>query len=107
MKTVRGCLKPPVDRKSVRRVLDSGPYILYRIVEDHGFIQQYEGTLYGLTEIKHAARKIIILAAESILGPVILHTCTQVSMNSPTRRSATLSISSEGKIQTSLACWKV
>ena len=61
-------LKPPVDRKSVRRVLDSGPYILYRVAEDHGFIPQYEGILSGLTDIKHAARKIIILVAESILG---------------------------------------
>ncbi len=62
-------VRPPVDRKSVRRVLDSGPYVMYRVAEDHGFVRQYEETLYGLTAIKHAARKIIILAAESLLGP--------------------------------------
>ena len=62
-------LRPPVDRKSVRRVLDSGPYILYRIAEDQGFIRQYEDVLSNLTMIKHAAKKIIILAAESVLGP--------------------------------------
>ncbi len=62
-------VKPPVDRKSVRRVLDSGPYVMYRVAEDHGFVRQYEDTLHGLTTIKHAAGKIIILAAESMLGP--------------------------------------
>ena len=62
-------VRPPVDRKSVRRVLDSGPYVMYRAAEDHGFIRQYESMLDGLTGIKHAAKKIIILAAECILGP--------------------------------------
>ncbi|EQD74545.1 transposase (IS4), partial [mine drainage metagenome] len=62
-------LKPPVDRKSVRRVLDSGPYVMYRVAEDHGFIRQYDEVMANLTGIKHAARKVIILAAESILGP--------------------------------------
>ena len=41
---------------------------MYRVDEDHGFVRQYEEMLYGLTAIKHAARKIIILAAESLLG---------------------------------------
>ena len=50
-------VKPLVDRKSVRRLLDSGPYVTCRITEDHGFIHQYEDTLYGLTAIKHAAGK--------------------------------------------------
>jgi hypothetical protein len=102
----RMLLEPPLDRKSVRMVLDSGSYILYRVAEDHDFIRQYEDTLYVLTEIKHAARKIIILAAESILCPFILHTCTQASMHSATSRNATLSISLEGKTLTPSACWK-
>ena len=52
----------------MRRVLYSGPHVMYRIAEDHGFIHQYEDTLYGLTAIKHAARKIVILAAENRLA---------------------------------------
>ena len=62
-------LKPPMDRKSVRRILNSGPYIMYRVAGDHGFVQQYDEVMANLTGIKHAARKVIILAAECILGP--------------------------------------
>lgn len=40
-------VKPPVDRKSMRRVLNSGPYIMYRVDEDHWFIRQYEDGFYG------------------------------------------------------------
>lgn len=69
VETSERMLLAPLDRKSVKRVLDLGSYILYRVTEDHGFIRQYDGTLYGPTEIKQAARKIFILAAESMLGP--------------------------------------
>ena len=40
-------VKPPVDRKSRRRVLDSEPYIVYRVDEDHWFICQHEDGFYG------------------------------------------------------------
>ena len=62
-------LRPPVDRNSVQRVLDSGQYVMYRVAGDHGFVHQYENVLDGLTKIRHAARKTVILAAECILGP--------------------------------------
>ncbi len=62
-------LKPPVDRKGVRRVLDSGAYVMYRIAQDNGILMQYEDALDGLTRIRDASKKIVILAAECILGP--------------------------------------
>ena len=42
---------------------------MYRVADDHGFVTQYDDVLANLTGIKHAAKKIIILAAECILGP--------------------------------------
>ncbi|MEM4090635.1 MAG: hypothetical protein QXQ46_07820 [Thermoplasmatales archaeon] len=62
-------LKPPVDRKGVRRVLDSGAYVMYRIAQDNSTLMQFENALDGLTRIRDASKKIVILAAECILGP--------------------------------------
>jgi len=60
-------LMPPVDRKGVRMVLDSGPYVLYRIAQENGLLWQFEDVLNGFTRIRDAAKKIVILAAESVL----------------------------------------
>jgi len=38
-------LMPPVDRKGVRMVLDSGTYILYRIAQENGILWQFEDVL--------------------------------------------------------------
>ncbi|MCL4448025.1 MAG: hypothetical protein M0Z77_09635 [Thermoplasmatales archaeon] len=73
-------LKPSLNRKEVRRVLDSGAYVLYRIAQDDGILMQYEDSLDGLTGIRDAAKKIVILAAECIMGQdhsIYLHTGIQ------------------------------
>ncbi len=60
---------PPVDRTSVRHVLQSGPYILYHEVLENGFLANYDDALLGITSIRDAEKKIIMLAAETIAGP--------------------------------------
>jgi len=76
-------LIPPVDRKGVRMVLDSGAYVLYRIAQEKGILWQFEDVLNGLTGIRDAAKKIVILAAESVMGPghsIYIHTgITEIS----------------------------
>jgi len=70
-------LMPPVDMKGVRMVLDSGTYVLYRIAQENGILWQFEDVLNGLTRIRDAAKKIVILAAESVMGPghsIYIHT---------------------------------
>ena len=32
-------IRSSIERKNVRRVLDSGPYIMYGVAGDHGFIR--------------------------------------------------------------------
>ncbi len=62
-------LIPPVDRRTVRRVLDSAGYIMYLEALENGFLANYEDALLGITNIKDAAKKILMLAAETIAGP--------------------------------------
>lgn len=62
-------LIPPVDRRTVRRVLDSAGYIMYLQALDNGFLANYEDALLGITNIRDAAKKILMLAAETIAGP--------------------------------------
>ncbi|MGC8618195.1 MAG: hypothetical protein ACP5UZ_05580, partial [Thermoplasmata archaeon] len=59
-------LIPPVDRRTVRRVLDSAGYIMYLQALDNGFLANYEDALLGITNIRDAAKKILMLAAETI-----------------------------------------
>jgi len=70
-------LIPPVDRKGVRMVFDSGAYVLYRTAQENGILWQFEDVLDGFTRIRDAAKKIVILAAESVMGPghsIYIHT---------------------------------
>lgn len=70
-------LMPPVDRKGVRIVLDSGPYVLYRTAQENGILWQFEDVLDGFTRIRDVVKKIVILAAESVMGPghsIYIHT---------------------------------
>lgn len=60
---------PPVDRRTVRRVLDSAGYIMYLEALENGFLANYEDALLGITNIKDAAKKILMLATETIAGP--------------------------------------
>ena len=59
---------PPKYRREIRKVLDSSAYILFRVAEDNGFTMEYEDALQGLTVIPQAAMKIVMLAAECMVG---------------------------------------
>ena len=57
--------------------LDSAPYIMYRFAEDFGIQDSFISVLDGLTNIREAVRKIVILAAGSMTcssGSINLHT---------------------------------
>ena len=59
-------VRKPRNRISARKVLDSAPYIIYRFAEDFGMQDSFISALDGLTSIREAARRIVILAARSI-----------------------------------------
>ena len=70
-------LRKPKNRITARKVLDSAPYIMYRFAEDFGMQDSFISALDGLTSIREAARRIVILAARSIMGSygsIDLHT---------------------------------
>ena len=70
-------VRKPRNRITARKVLDSVPYIMYRFAEDFGMQDSFISTLDGLTNISEAARRIVILAAGSIMGSfgsINLHT---------------------------------
>ena len=56
------------NRISARKVLDSAPYLMYRFAEEFGIEDPSISALDGLTNIWEAARRILILAAESTTG---------------------------------------
>ena len=60
----------PKNRITARKVLDSAPYIIYRFAEDFGIQDSFISALDGLTNIREAARRIVILAAGSIMGSI-------------------------------------
>jgi hypothetical protein len=75
-------LQSPKDRYSVRRILDSAGYVLYYTAVDEGFLFQYDDALKYHTRIKDAAKKILILAAETVVGTghsIPLHTVVEMS----------------------------
>ena len=70
-------VRKPRNRITARKVLDSAPYIIYRFAEDFGIQDSFISALDGFTNIREAARRIVILAAGSIMGsfgPSDLHT---------------------------------
>ena len=70
-------VRKPMNRITARKVLDSAPYIMYRFAEDFGIQDSFISALDGLTNIREAARRIVILAAGSIMGSfgsIDLHT---------------------------------
>jgi Transposase len=70
-------VRKPRNRINARKVLDSAPYIMYRFAEDFGMQDSFISALDGLTNIREAARRIVILAAGSIMGSfgsIDLHT---------------------------------
>ncbi len=65
------------NRTSVRKILESSGYILYRVAEEYGFVDRYSLAINDLTRISNPAGKFVILAAECITGPehsIHLHT---------------------------------
>jgi transposase len=70
-------VRKPRNRITARKVLDSAPYIIYRFAEDFGIQDSFISALDGFTNIREAARRIVILAAGSIMGSfgsIDLHT---------------------------------
>ena len=61
-------VRKPRNRITARKVLDSAPYIMYRFAEDFGMQDSFISALDGLTSIREAARRIVILAAGSMTG---------------------------------------
>ena len=70
-------IQKPGNRISVRRVLESAPYILYRHAEDFGISDDFITAIQGLTNMREAARRIIMMAASAVAGTsgsIELHT---------------------------------
>ncbi len=70
-------VRKPRNRITARKVLGSALYIIYRFAEDFGIQDSFISALDGLTDIREAARRIVILAAGSIMGSfgsIDLHT---------------------------------
>jgi transposase len=70
-------VRKPRNRITARKVLDSATYIMYRFAEDFGMQDSFISALDGLTSIREAARRIVILAARSMTGSygsIDLHT---------------------------------
>ena len=73
----RKTVRTPRNRASVRKILESSGYILYRVAEEYGFVDRYSLAINDLTRISNPAGKIVMLAAECITGPehsIHLHT---------------------------------
>ena len=62
-------IKTPKNRTSVRKILESSGYILYRVADENDFVDRYSLAIDDLTRISDPARKIVMLAAECITGP--------------------------------------
>ena len=63
-----GVYSKPRNRITARKVLDSAPYIIYRFAEDFGMQDSFISALDGFTNIREAARRIVILAPRSMTG---------------------------------------
>ncbi|QRF76018.1 Transposase [Thermoplasmatales archaeon] len=61
-------IQKPRNRIQVRRVLESAPYILYRNAENFGINDDFITAMQGLTNMREAARRIIMLAASHMTG---------------------------------------
>ena len=61
-------VRKPRNRITARKVLDSAPYIIYRFAEGFGMQDSFISALDGFTNIREAARRIVILAARSMTG---------------------------------------
>ncbi len=61
-------IQKPRNRVSVRKMLESASYILYRHAEDFGMNDDFISALEGLTNMREAARRIIMLAASAVSG---------------------------------------
>ena len=58
----------PRNRITARRVMDSAPYIIYRFAEKFGLQDSFLATLEGLTDMREAGRRIVMLAAKTMAG---------------------------------------
>lgn len=59
-------VQKPRNRISARKVLDSAPYIMYRFAENFGIQDEFISTLEGLTGMREAGRRIVMLAARTV-----------------------------------------
>ena len=70
-------VQKPRNRITARRVLDSAPHIMYRFAEDFGIQDAFIAAVDGLTNLREAGRRIVMLACQSIVGSsgsIELHT---------------------------------
>ena len=70
-------VQKPRNRITVRRVLDSAPYILYRLAEDFGYQDSFMDAVDSITNMREAGRRIVMLAARTAAGSsgsIELHT---------------------------------
>ena len=61
-------VREPRNRITARKVLDSVMYIIYRFAEDICIRDSFISALGGLTNIREAARRLVILAARFMTG---------------------------------------
>ena len=70
-------VEEPRNRFSVRKVMESAPYILYRFAEDSGLTGDLEESFKDTTKMPETARRIISMAASTVYGvrgSIDLHT---------------------------------
>ena len=61
-------IQEPRKRIMVRRIIESAPYIMYRYAEDFGIMDDFIPAISGFTNMREAARRIIMLAASAVSG---------------------------------------
>ena len=67
----------PRNRITAHKVLDSAPFIMYRFAENFGIQDSFISALDGLTNIREAGRRMVILAArymKGLYGSINIHT---------------------------------
>ncbi|MGC8725280.1 MAG: hypothetical protein ACP5RS_01715 [Thermoplasmata archaeon] len=61
-------IQEPRKRFMVRRIVESGPYIMYRYAENFGIIEDFISAIDGLTNMRDAAKRIVELSAMNMFG---------------------------------------
>lgn len=61
-------MRKPRNRITVRNALDPSPYVMCRLTKDFGMQDSSISAMNGLTNIREAGRRIVVLAARSMTG---------------------------------------